>query len=313
MSKSSQKEIEARKPLVPSTGCHTVRVNLKSPDQEFVIIAAGDFHVGSSSFNEFAFNTFKNQVKAEAKKHPTYLLLMGDLFDGIAASDKRYTKDTQVGTASEALDLVTAHVKDLEQVPGLHLIGALTGNHEAKFCGGDINLIYGLYRQASDALTPLGFKSFIYFDLIHKGKKIGTLRTVAFHGAKNSCLPQGRARIVREFLKENDLTKDSFLRKTSIVFYGHTHDTRVEEVCSIIAEPRTKRFIHVTQYGCLTGSFHDSANCTENSYAADRGMLPMPVGYIKVTVSTKMATPKVEAITNNGLNPKVSTASWMDV
>jgi len=306
--KVGKHKVVAIGPKVPSTGRLIVPIHLKTAKQNIAIIAAGDFHVGADSFNEKAFSRFIQRLKTEAKKQPTYVILMGDLFDSIHFRDKRFSTDSVKKTMDESMDMLADTFKELAKIKDLHFVGAITGNHEAKYCGGDVNLIYNLYKRVDHKIQPLGFRCYIYFDLIYKGVTIQTLRTVAFHGAGNAGTSMGRSKVVKKFLDENGETYDVFFRKNNIIFYGHTHEVKVDSVSRIQPEVRTGAWKQYTQYNCLTGSFMDIANFDRNSYAAEKAYSPMPVGFIKVTVS--IATLHVEAVTNDGINPTVDPIGW---
>jgi len=291
---------------VASMARKIVRVPFANINDEFLVVSAGDFHVGADAFNEAAFVEFLHQVVEKSKVHHVYVILMGDLFDSILFGDRRYSVASSSGTMDDSLLSLKEHLKPLLSNPSIHFVGSLTGNHELAYCRGDINPIYRLYE--STGIEPLGSKCYIYFDIAIGGRKLATLRTVAFHGCANSRTPYGRMRIIREFLAENDMTEDEFIRMNQVVFYGHTHETRVETVDRNIPNPRLGEWRTVRQYACLTGSFMDTANFKTNSYAAERGMSPMPVGYIETRVNLKEVVPV--AVTDHGLNPGVSTIPW---
>jgi len=311
MNKKSKSPENARvRSVTPSVQKKIIPVALKSPEEEIALVAAGDFHVGATCFNETAFYEFVRQILEESKKRHVYVILMGDLFDAINITDKRFQLAEHKCSMDDAQIFIATSLKPLLESKRVHFVGALIGNHELKYCRGDSDPIYRLYRETG--VEPLGIKAYIYFDLFVGKKKIATLRTVAFHGASNSRLEQGRVRIVRDFLRENELTEDDFVRLNQIAFYGHTHDCRVEEVRRIVPVPREGIQARYTQYTCLTGSFYDIANFNTRSYVAERGLSPTPVGYIKAIVSLNKEL-KVEAVTNNGLNPDVVSRSWRDM
>jgi len=293
--------------VIPSVQKKIVPVVLKSPSEEIAIVAAGDFHVGATAFNEGAFHEFVKQMEVEAKKHPTYLILMGDLFDAINITDKRFQMAEHKYSMDDAQTFIKTAFEPLIKTRRFHFVGALIGNHELKYCKGDSDPIFRLYQTTG--IEPLGIKAYIYFDFMLGKQMLATLRTVAFHGSSNSRLDQGRVRIVRQFMEENQLTEDDFIRLNQIAFYGHTHDCRVETINKPIYNPRKGFGVHHVQYSCLTGSFFDIANFKTKSYAAERGLPPSPVGYIKATVCPGKDL-VVEAIMNNGLNPDVEHRTW---
>jgi len=293
--------------VIPSVQKKIVPVVLKSASEEIAIVAAGDFHVGATAFNEKAFYEFVKQMEVEAKKHHTYLILMGDLFDAINITDKRFQMAEHKYSMDDAQTFIKTAFEPLLKTKRFHFVGALVGNHELKYCKGDSDPIFRLYQTTG--IEPLGIKAYIYFDFMIGKKKVATLRTVAFHGSSNSRLDHGRVGIVRKFMEENQLTEDDFIRLNQIAFYGHTHDCRVEEVRKIIPNPRKGICGNYTQYSCLTGSFYDIANFKTRSYAAERGLPPSPVGYVKAIVCPGQAL-KVEAVLNNGLNPDVESRTW---
>jgi predicted phosphodiesterase len=294
--------------MTPSVQRKIVTVPLKSATGEVAVVAAGDFHIGATCFNEAAFHVFVRQMQEEAKKHPTYLLLMGDVFDAINVTDKRFQLGEHRFTMDEAHEFIKTAMQPLVGIKNLHFVGSLTGNHELKYCKGDVDPINRLNESLD--IEPLGIKAYVYFDFEHKGKRLGTLRTVAFHGSSNSRLPQGRIRIVNEFLRENQLTVDEFIRLNQVAFYGHTHDCRVERSETLVPSIRGDGVMNrVTQYACLTGSFYDIANFSTKSYAAERGLTPSPVGYVKVTATVGKEL-VVEAVLDSGLNPNVRNPTW---
>jgi len=292
----------------PSHGAQIVRVPLRSKKESITIVAAGDFHIGSDSFNEFAFQEFCKQMQEEAKLRHVYMILMGDIFDGIMHTDKRFTRSEQIATMTEAQDFMCGAMKPLTANKRIHIVGSLTGNHELSYSGGDNDPIYQMYEITG--IEPLGSKCFIYFDLVHAGKVLSTIRTVAFHGASGARTVPGRLRIVRNFLEENSMTWDEMLRQNLFAFYGHMHSTRVEENIVAVPEPRNKRFKTCRNWACITGQFHDTANFKAGSYPIKKGYSPMPVGYVKIVIAHN-SHPTVEAITR-GLNPMVDDVIWSD-
>lgn len=286
-----------------------VSVNLSKENEQFTIIAAGDFHIGANAFNEIAFKVFVKQVKKEAARRQVFVLLMGDIFDSIPVGDKRFNLNERKNNMDDSQKLFKILIAPLINHPRITFVGSLIGNHEISFSRGDTDPIVRLHEMCG--IPHLGIKSYIYFDLKYKKKKMATLRTVAFHGAKNSATDYGRLKIIKDFLKENDLTHDEFIRMNNIVFYGHTHDCRVEKVNKTLPSPRDDGTLRAVQYGCLTGSFYDIANFKTSSYAANKGLVPSIVGYIKVRVSMKEIVPEV--VDDNGLNPDIEKINWTEM
>lgn len=307
--KTSHESVQAEtKVKNPSMSRKIIPVPLKSENEEITIIAAGDFHLGSDACNKGALKAFVQQVYKESQKHQTYLLLMGDLFDALSMNDRRSRQDERDGSMDENIKRFGEIFDPILCTNRVKIVGSLIGNHELKYNGGDTDPIQRLYEKCH--IDHLGIKSFIYFDLNLGKKKLATLRTVAFHGASNSRQPQGQLRIIREFLKENDLTMDDHIRLNQVSFMGHTHACRVEEVIKLIPDPRKGTYRNYTQYACNCGTFHDSANFTTNSYSTAMGYNPAPVGYVKVSVSME----KINAVVvNKGLNPMVSPISWQEI
>jgi len=291
----------------PTVQKEIVQIKVRSKNEKVFLVSAGDFHIGATSFNEAAFFKFIEHLWALTQIGQVYLLLMGDIFDSINVNDKRFNLAEHDKSMDDSQVFMAKAMARLHGNPNFHVVGSLTGNHELKYCRGDSDPIFRLYQATG--IKPLGMKCYIYFDFILKGKKTATLRTVAFHGCSNSRLPQGRTRIVREFLKENQLTEDEFIRLNQIAFYGHTHDCKVEEVKSYVPNVRAGTTAEYTQYACLTGSFYDIANFNTSSYAAEHGYTPSPVGYVCVT-ATLDTDLRVETVTNHGLNPNVEHRSW---
>jgi len=279
---------------VPSRGVKVVPVNLANPNEDFAIIAAGDFHVGADAFNKNAFANFVKQVLEVATKKKVFIILMGDLFDSIHFGDNRYSASSTIATMDDSLAYLSESLKPLLNNSNITFVGALAGNHELKYCKGDVNPIYRHY--ADTGIAPLGSYCSIYFDLKVNGKKIATLRTVAFHGGRSANTNAGRMKIAREFLRDHGGTYDEFVRETHIVFYGHTHGTGVSKEEIQIDNVREKKCYTKVQWCCCTGSFFDTANHSTNSYAADKGLPPLTIGYVKANVSLDEL--KVEAITD---------------
>jgi len=287
-----------------------VPVHLSKKNEEFTIIAAGDFHVGANAFNERAFKVFIKQIKKESIHRQVFILFMGDLFDSISPADRRFNAGERNTNMHKSQEKFKELIAPILNNPRITFVGSLIGNHELMYSRGDTDPIALIHQTTG--IDHLGIKSYIYFDLKYKKKKIATLRTVAFHGAKNSATDYGRLKIIKDFLKENNLTHDEFLRMNDIVFYGHTHDCRVEKSPHLLVKPRSKEQGYRNQYGCLTGSFYDTANFTSKSYASNRGFEPLMVGYIKARVGFTLGI-NPEAITGNGLNPNVQELKWTDM
>lgn len=272
--------------VTPSTTREIVTVKLSSENETFGIVAAGDFHVGAAAFNEPAFFEFIKDLQYYSEKEHVYVILMGDLFDAIMLSDKRFYGKAQAGTIDESMDFICNAFKPCLSNPKIHFIGSLTGNHELSYCRGDTDLIYRMYNRTD--IKPLGSECFILFDMMLEDKIVATLRTVAYHGSKNSMTEHGKVKIIRDFVDNNLLQYDKGIKLNHIGFFGHTHGCRVEHVRELIPEPRVGkngRWAQIHMCGCLTGSFFDTANFKTNSYAQDKGYKPMPIGYIKGSVS----------------------------
>jgi DNA repair exonuclease SbcCD nuclease subunit len=290
---------------VPSRGAKVVPVNLSNENEEFIIVAAGDFHVGADAFNTSAFENFLKQITTEAKKKKVFIILMGDLFDSIHFGDKRYAVNSTIATMDESLAYLTSRLKPLISNPNITFVGSIAGNHELKYCKGDVNPIHQLY--ANTGITPLGSYCSIYFDLMVKKTKIATLRTVAFHGKKSASNAAGRIKVAREFLRDHGGTYDEFVRETHIAFYGHTHGTMVSKEEVQIDDVRNKKCYTKVQWCCCTGSFFDTANHSTNSYAADSGLPPLTIGYVKASVSLNDLN--LEAVTD-GLTDVKKIGWW---
>lgn len=298
--------------LTPSTTRKIIQVNVSDPDEHFGIVAAGDFHIGAAAFNEPAFYMFLDDLRYYSEKEHVYVILMGDLFDSIMLMDKRFYGKAQNGTMDECMDFAKDALKPYLANPKIHWVGAISGNHELKYCGGDSDPIYRLYQLTG--IDPLGSECFILFDIYMEGKLQHSLRTVAFHGAKNSMNEHGKLKIVKDFVDNNMLLFDEGAKMNQVMFYGHTHGTRVEIVRKIIPAPRKGakgEWVQVNMVGCLTGSFFDTASFSKNSYAQDKGYTPLPIGYIKGEISINDGYEFWEVV--DKFNPLVRTVSPWEI
>lgn len=326
MSKKKEDGYQPEPVVHPSLGRKMQEVNLKSMEEEIAIIAAGDFHIGSSSCNIPALKEFVRQVVRQAETHQVFLIGMGDIFDCITPKDKRHctnSVDPMANTLDKAVKVFREIFDPLLSTRKVTWVGSLIGNHELKCNGGETDMIERLAETCR--IEHLGMKCFIFFDFKYRGQpllnakgKPVILRTVAFHGCKNSRLPQGRYRIMREFLKENQFVLDDekknldVIKTCQVALMGHTHDVRVDVERAIVPHPRRGSFRTLTQYACNTGTFMDTASFKTNNYATAGGYQPTSVGYIRILVSRTNGL-KVEAMLNSGLNPDVTDLPWDQV
>lgn len=291
----------------------TERVNVNVGDIEVIDIEAlGDIHLGARSCNKNALQVFVDRIRNKPKNKQTFIILMGDVFDAISVQgDKRFNigdRDTQLITVDNCLDYFTNEVlRPLQEKCNVKIVGSICGNHEAKFCHGDLDLIYQLYQRVG--IKHLGIKSFIHFYFKYKSK-VDVLRCLAFHGSKNSTTELGKLKVLRDFRIDNSLTYEEALKSIPILLYGHTHTCKVDKIDRVYPDPKNKRMCVIPQWNCLTGTFLDTANFNTSSYGTRQGYSSVPVGYIHIEVGFNPCSLKVEAETDHGLNPNVETILW---
>jgi len=229
--------------------------------EAITIVPAGDVHLGNSNC---AWDKFIRMLKWAEKEKDLYLLGMGDLFDSILATDKRYDaseKHIPLLRAIEQMCAVLKPLADKGKIIGLH-----TGNHEYKM------ITSGVGDPVEDVCSRLNVKYLGYsaFTKIIARRKAGdsnSLTIYSHHGWFS-----GRKR----GSKINNLEDLSMHWDADLYLVAHSHD--------LFSSKR----IYTTFYGqkvrafVSTGAFVKTSGWGTCNYSERAGYPPQKLGIARV-------------------------------
>lgn len=236
--------------------------------EDFKIIPLSDIHYGCAQCDVAALK----KTLAQADKN-TYFVGIGDMFDALCVTDKRYSKSGDVMKSDEVID---------EQIDGLYkilepykdkFIGLLCGNHEytiIKNCGSN-----PVKRLATLMETEyLGYSCFFKLLFTENGGRGRTVNFYAHHGFGNSRTQGGN--LTRFSKLELNFLADIYL-------IGHIHQQQVDS--SPYLTIQGDKLVSRNRYICLCGTYRKSL-MDDNSitYEERSGFPPTQIGSLTITI-----------------------------
>jgi len=275
--------------------------NIKN-GQTYEIIPLGDVHLGAKACLEAE---FKEIVEYIANNPNAFWIGMGDYCDFINMSDPRFDPRT-LASWIEMKDLKNLATVQKEQFVQLikpiakKCLGLVKGNHEdviERYYEYDIySAIVNAIKEAAglsmkDKLA-LGMYGWLILKLYTGPKKEGS-RNVKFnlhHGFTGGRLAGAKALNMQRWL---------WSHAADVTIWGHTHNkmTQAEAIESV--DSRDKIII-VPRLGVISGTYMASTVEEGNTYAENKGYLPLPAGDTpRIYITIKAGRPRaiIKAIT----------------
>jgi len=227
------------------------------------IVPFGDVHLGSPNCD---WDKFWRFIKW-AEKEDLYLIGMGDIFDVILATDKRYSAEERQLPLLNAIDTI---VKTLEPLAKQgKIIGLHRGNHEQKMA--DIGVGDPILNVCARlGVKFLGYSSFIQVVAKRKfnsGAESNALIIYCHHGFFS-----GRKR----GSKINNLEDLSMYWDADLYLVAHSHDLfSSKRVCIDFYGARDKAFLN-------TGSFLKTTEIGTCNYSERAGYPPQKLGIARI-------------------------------
>ena len=227
------------------------------------IVPFGDVHLGSPNCD---WNKFWRFIKW-AEKEDLYLIGMGDIFDVILATDKRYSAEERQLPLLNAIDTI---VKTLEPLAKQgKIIGLHRGNHEQKMA--DIGVGDPILNVCARlGVKFLGYSSFIKIVAkrgFKKGVEVNTLVIYSHHGFFS-----GRKR----GSKINNLEDLSTYWIADLYLVAHSHDLfSSKRVCIDFNGQHERAFLN-------TGAFLKTAEIGTCNYSERAGYPPQKLGIARI-------------------------------
>jgi hypothetical protein len=268
---------------------HKVRYDAEE-NQPFTRMLCSDWHLGSSCSN----HDLIVRDLAMAKRHGSRVIVNGDVFDAICATDKRYQagvlhpslegkKDLAKAIVNLAFDLVSPYA-DVIDIMGI-------GNHEeawTKYNHGDpvAALIEKLNEKAGCKIKHGGFWGYINSRFKLKGLAQQPLHRLLYLHGTGGDSPVTKGTI--------DFNRKGRNWAYDALTFGHKHN----EVCAADAIADTSEddaYIERKQLNLQTPSYYRNyrelkeGEELDQSYAASKGHPPKPMGSLWLTMRPRRA------------------------
>jgi len=269
------------------------------------LFVLGDVHVGNRNAD---LDHFKRDVEAIRKTPNAYVILMGDLVDAIAISDKRFDRreiDPQFhGWIDQLPQAEVRWICDALKPIKDRILCVLTGNHEETVR--DVTTRVGVaYDPHYEICKYLGAKSldycgFVRWKIVAKdngkasaassGGHGDTITIYATHGHGSGQTAGSHALAITRLM-------DGF--EADLTFFAHRHQRFVwQRVRLAIARRGKLGMIERKTVGCMPGSYLKTATPGHPGYAARKGLHPTPIGCMQFTIRKLYeAEPQIDAIT----------------
>ncbi len=284
-----------------------ITINLEKKDDTIHIEPLGDVHKGHVGYNKKAFIT---RCKAIAKESRRYTFFMGDQVDAINEYDRRWERDSVLipelddqtdGFMADAKCLLDAHrelckpsvvkVKhynasiqeiDIEEKDSFtikkgenpKIWGLLHGNHEYK-----IKQMSRTYLENHfcypNGIDFLGAKAYLFLDIKHKGKLLGSYDIMAMHGSGG-----GKPETMLQQMKQNNYM--------DVFFCGHVHQKVYKQelvyVPNAARDGVAERTIHLAN----TGTFCAAMSNNISGYMDTKNqVIGVPMGSTTVSINAE--------------------------
>jgi len=235
------------------------RINkvIRSTADQIEILPTGDWHFGSPNCNLKKIIELVEYIK----KSQCWVILMGDLWDSIIPSDKRFDPEEEYQVIDEQYDFIRDKIAPIKA----QVLCALTGNHEYKLHTsghGDLTR-----RLAKELGIPYGgFSSLIKIKVIPKTHQ-RSLIIYAHHGWTSGRKTGGVINAVENISQYYD---------ADVYLVGHSHKlSSTKQVKIGWAGSRDILF-------CNTGTYLETSTWNRIGYAERVGFPPQRIGCLKV-------------------------------
>lgn len=229
-----------------------------------------DVHLGNIACDVKAFK--KYLVDSDDK---TYFIGVGDFFDAVIVTDKRYRKSIDASEGDAIIDEQVERGVELLKPYAHKILGMGSGNHEdtvTKRAG--TNMIARLCKELK--VPFLGFSGLFKLQLTDNGNRGRTIIIRYHHGWGGGSRTQGA-----------DLTKyskDMAYWDADIFLYGHVHRQQTDQVprlglsgLKLIARPKII---------CICGTFLKTyTEGTDPTYSEICGYPPVSIGGVGIDIT----------------------------
>lgn len=274
----------------------TIEFELKSRDDEFIVVPVGDVHLGHAATDEVRLGNTFDYI---AKTPNAHWIGMGDYGDFVSRSDKRRFS---VGALAPWIEL--GHVTDVVRVQrdrflsmskpvAKKCLGFVEGNHErevAKHYDRDVyaEMVEALNEAGQHANTlKLGYTGWI--NLVFRREVGGpstrkggtsTIQIKVHHGYGGGKSAGGKATNLQRLLHTCS---------ADIVIVGHTHDVRWQP--EGYEEFSRGKVIHTTRHGIVSGTYLRSTLPDGSpTYAEEAQYPPLGLADIKLVLRPGLET-----------------------
>lgn len=254
------------------------RINYSYGD-EFKIIPLSDIHFGCAQCDVAA---LKKQLSQADDK--TFFIGIGDAFDALCVTDKRYSKSGDIMKGEEVID---EQVEELYKILSPYkekFIGLLCGNHEftiIKNCGSN-----PVKRLCTLMEVPyLGYSCFFKLIFSENGSRVRTVNFYAHHGFGTSRTQGGNltrfSKLMLNFLAD-------------VYLVGHSHQMQSDS--SPYLTIQGDKLVSRNRYLCICGTYRKSL-MNDNSVTFEErcGFPPTQIGSLTITIKpdSQWATIKI--------------------
>lgn len=241
------------------------------------VVPLADLHLGSASCDETLLKFIVKQIAADPM---CYWVGLGDYAEYITRKDPRHKETRLAGWLHGIDDLATAQTEKVIEILSPireKCLALLVGNHELTILK---HSEVDVYARLCEAIRPdpkiaiaMGVQGFLVLRMRRSGNS-WPVRFYLHHGYGGGRLEGGHALTLGRVFKDFD---------TDVVLMGHRHCKYVLPRIQI-AVSRGGRIYERAQVGCFCGSFMRGYSDQTEVYSEVRGLPPLPVGPLMLTL-----------------------------
>jgi predicted phosphodiesterase len=264
------------------------RITQRSRNDVFKIWAIGDVHFGARTVDKVA---LKKTVKYIAQDKYSYVLLMGDLIDGVTHRDKRFNP-AHIDQSYRVEQIVDIGKTQTEQAYEClypikdKVIASIQGNHEWKLwkdTGYDSSMELSYMLDCA----YLGYSGYVHLTFTRRGRNTnnGTSKSflVYMHHGSGSAATQGGA--------ANKLTKLIQKFDADIYLQGHIHRPQIQPMTTLQYNAKTNTVEERKRILAFSGSYlktypvpSDPNHTVHSTYGERAQYDPVTVGPVTIMI-----------------------------
>lgn len=254
-----------------------VKHKIKGMLNEAQVVIMSDWHIGHRSHLK---QKLEKAIDEISILNPEFVIVNGDLIDGISVKDKRFTPkamhkdftdfDNMDDIIIKQCDMAIEYLQQLQRI-GIDVY-VLEGNHEAsirKYTG-----VFSPYNYICNKLETPKIGYYGYFDIEFGNERYGI---VAQHGSGGGGTTAG--------YPANKISKLANIVECDLYTMGHIHVSSTKLLERYVYDPTMDDFVRKQYWQGVTGCFLDTMSKGTEDYFASRATSLSDISYHVFTIS----------------------------